>query len=368
MPSVKQKFQANALSGISPEEPIRLSTSAGEIQQLSLLEGWNWVSMYIRPISDKLDYLFPIESGFSEGDLIKSPSGQSFAELTVTPDTVAWRGKLTSVNYKNMYMMRTRDGFNTTVEGKALTDDQRTLTICKGWNAIAYLLSEPTSTRDALADYYDKATVGDLIKSRTQFAVFTENGKWEGSLQTLRPGQGYLFRRLGDGYVTMKYVKKAKTSAPLRANRASETDNPTPMENAFSNPAAASNMTMIARIENGEQTYTTLHAYIGDELVGVATPLSLEGRAGEGLYFLTIQSDRSGTLRFETEDGTILTPSPCGEARGEVLYAPDAHAGSIESPVVLMPMDNTGVYKVFEDGHIIIIRDGERFDLTGKKL
>ena len=31
-------------------------------------------------------------------------------------------------------------------------------------------------------------------------------------------------------------------------------------------------------------------------------------------------------------------------------------------------MDNTGVYKVFEDGHIIIIRDGERFDLTGKKL
>ena len=367
-PSARQKFQTNALSGISPEEPIRLSTSAGEIQQLSLLEGWNWVSMYIRPISDKLDYLFPIESGFSEGDLIKSPSGQSFAELTVTPDTVAWRGKLTSVNYKNMYMMRTRDGFNTTVEGKALTDDQRTLTICKGWNAIAYLLSEPASTRDALADYYDKATVGDLIKSRTQFAVFTENGKWEGSLQTLRPGQGYLFRRLGDGYVTMKYVKKAKTSAPLRANRASETDNPTPMENAFSNPAAASNMTMIARIENGEQTYTTLHAYIGDELVGVATPLSLEGRTGEGLYFLTIQSDRSGTLRFETEDGTILTPSPCGEARGEVLYAPDAHAGSIESPVVLMPMDNTGVYKVFEDGHIIIIRDGERFNLTGKKL
>ena len=367
-PSARQKFQANALSGISPEEPIRLSTSAGEIQQLSLLEGWNWVSMYIRPISDKLDYLFTIESGFSEGDLIKSPSGQSFAELTVTPDTAAWRGKLTSVNYKNMYMMRTRDGFNTTVEGKALTDDQRTLTICKGWNAIAYLLSEPASTRDALADYYDKATVGDLIKSRTQFAVFTENGKWEGSLQTLRPGQGYLFRRLGDGYVTMKYVKKAKTSAPLRANRASETDNPTPMENAFSNPAAASNMTMIARIENGEQTYTTLRAYIGDELVGVATPLSLGGRAGEGLYFLTIQSDRSGTLRFETEDGTILTPSPCGEARGEVLYAPDAHAGSIESPVVLMPMDNTGVYKVFEDGHIIIIRDGERFDLTGKKL
>ena len=352
-PSARQKFQANAMRGISPEEPIRLSTSAGEVQQLSFLEGWNWISWYVRPANAKLDYIFPLESGFSEGDIIKSPTSQSFAEMTVTPDSATWKGSLSTTNYKNMYMMRVRDGFNTTVEGKALNDEQRTLTIRKGWNSIAYLLSEPASTRDALADYYDKATVGDIIKSRTQFAVFTENNKWEGSLQTLRPGQGYLLRRFGEGSVTMKYVKNSSANAPDRAKAVSD------QPSAFSNPKASSNMTMICRI-NDEMSASlndangALRAYIGSELVGVATPI-------DSLYFLTIQSDMVGELRFETEDGTVLT------AEQPITYQADAHHGTLKAPIVLRPGDNHP-YKIIENNHVIIIRNNEKYDVTGKKL
>ena len=130
-------------------------------------------------------------------------------------------------------------------------------------------------------------------------------------------------------------------------------------------------MTMIARIEAGDAKMenTTLYAYIGSEQVGMATPLSLEWRVGEGLYFLTISSDAIGsTLRFELADGTVLTPSPCGEGRGEVPYEADAHYGSLTSPVVLTTNDELLTTKVFENGHIYIIRGGERYDMTGKRI
>ena len=67
-------------------------------------------------------------------------------------------------------------------------------------------------------------------------------------------------------------------------------------------------MTMIARLSTPSTPSSlttpitpTLRAFIGNELVGIATPI-------DSLYFITIQSDASGELRFETEDGTELTP------------------------------------------------------------
>ena len=50
------------------------------------------------------------------------------------------------------------------------------------------------------------------------------------------------------------------------------------------------------------------------------------------------------------------------------MYAPNAHAGSLKAPVVLRPAENTGVYKILENDHVVIIRNGERYDVTGKKL
>lgn len=80
------------------------------------------------------------------------------------------------------------------------------------------------------------------------------------------------------------------------------------------------------------------------------------------MYFLTIQSDQVGELRFEM-DGQILIPED-----GVIKYAADEHAGSIKAPVVLKPIDETGVYKMIEEDHVVIIRNGEKYDVTGKKL
>ena len=148
----------------------------------------------------------------------------------------------------------------------------------------------------------------------------------------------------------------------------------------FRNPNAATNMTMIATVEQPSalpvegQPYMAdntpiLRVYAGSELAAVAQPQLIDGKT---YYLLTIQSDNAAaTLRFETEDGTELrlineTTSQLIDLRNQ----PDAHYGSLRAPMRLVPIteDSDRVYKIIENGHVIIIRGNERYDVTGRKL
>ncbi len=178
---------------------------------------------------------------------------------------------------------------------------------------------------------------------------------------SIRPGEGYLMRRMGMGTVTMHFYDQKKQSAPKKANANANAS-------AFSNPNAASNMTMIAKIEEptaNANANAGLMAYIGDELVGVATPIIIANANAEVLYFITIQFDLPGELRFETEDGTSLQPLTVNHE--PLTYQPNAHHGSLKAPIVLKPGDNRP-YKIIENNHVIIIRNNEKYSIDDKKL
>ena len=262
-------------------------------------------------------------------------------------------------------MVYAKNGNMMRIAGDQLAPDSMHITL-RGdgrWNAMPCLLNQATTVMEALSDYYDKATPGDLLKSHDRFAYFSEDKKWEGNLTTVRPGEGYLFRRMGQGNVTVNFYDKS-AKAPKRVVSAEATNN----GSEFTNPSAATNMTMIAKVQSDNVQSTKdndqipiIKVFIGDELVGVAEPLSLQGEQEEAHYFITVQSDKSGALRFETEDGTLLT------AEQPISYASDAHAGSLKAPVMLR-MDEHRPYKIIEDNHVIIIRNNEKYSIDGKKL
>jgi hypothetical protein len=116
-------------------------------------------------------------------------------------------------------------------------------------------------------------------------------------------------------------------------------------------------------VANGEglmaYELSPLKVYVGDELAAVATPLTIDE---DTYYFLTIQCDKVGELRFEM-DGQPLQPE-----NGAIMYSTDSHAGSLKAPIMLRPADETGVYKIIENNHVVIIRNNEKYDVTGKKL
>jgi len=365
------KFAHGNVEGCGSNSPVIFTTSGTETQNISIKPGWNWVSSNLQITGEGL----PVtgQQKWHEGDIIKTPDKRLFSVYNDTAN--AFRGTLTHWDYRQMYMVFSINGNIMRLCGDKLKDDNRHVTI-KGdgqWSSLPCLLSEATPITEAMADYYDHAAPGDLVKSHDRFAVFSQDKHWVGDLTTLRPGEGYMMRRMETGDVTMSFFEK-KSNSPSRMNAAPKA------ADKFSNPQASGNMTMIAAIEGLTTDGQRLLAYVGDELVGIAEPVtytSSEKETGD-VYFLTIQNDLSGELRFTTESGTPLyaQPLPSEKKAGEVSraggvsYQVNAHYGSPESPVILTPAgkDTEDVYKIIEDDHVIIIRGGERYDVTGVKL
>ena len=151
-------------------------------------------------------------------------------------------------------------------------------------------------------------------------------------------------------------------------------------------------MTMIARLSTLDARPLTLdarlHCYVADELAGIATPQIV---AGDTLFFLTISADQPGEIRFMTSDGQELaivrasaskelstvncqlsTALPIVRGFAEIRtinYSPDSHYGTLDEPVILVPMDEQQPQKILEDGNLFILMpDGTRYSATGKKV
>ncbi len=344
-------------------DPLILTTYGSEVQMIDLEAGWNWIStnMDLTSSGGYLANCLSANEPWKEGDIIKNPNTRKFSTYSET--SAEFMGTLDKLHYSQIFMVYSQAGNRMRISGDSLPEDSMWVKV-RGdgqWSMLPCLFNRTTPISEALASYFQKAQPGDLIKAHDRFAVFSEDLRWEGNLTALRPGEGYLFRRLGLGTVVIPFYHQTTDHAPQKMQ---ETELKT--TDHFHNPAAATNMTMIAKVQGEVVPSTKVMVYIGDELVGVAEPYSIPSLSeASPLYFLTIQSDHSGTLRFETGDGEPLTMY---DAQCTMNYVPDSHHGSLEEPVILVPEAPSRVYKVIEDNHVVIIRNNEKYDVTGKKL
>lgn len=335
---------------------VVFTAGGSETQNISLHSGWNWISTNLDLSATKGDLNTCVTAAkpWSDADLIKNPNSRQFSSYDAASD--AFVGSLAGLHFSQMYMMYAAQENTLQIAGEKLSADSLSIRV-RGdgqWSPMPCLFDEPVSVTKALTSYYDYASQGDMIKAHNRFAYFSEDKKWEGDLTSLRPGEGYLFRRLGLGSKEIKFYRQS-SSAPKRsidryADRAQNTD-------LFNNPQAASNMTMIATLDDGQWTLDKgqLKVYVGGELSAIASPI-------DSLYFITIQSDRIGELRFEIAGERLMVD---GES---IRYTADSHYGTLKAPIVLRKADETGVYKILENNHVVIIRNNEKYDVTGKKL
>ena len=371
-------FAHGQVYGCGDEKTVMLTTNGNERQTITLQAGWNWTSfnLDLRLYEAKIEKIMTANEAWTEGDLIKNPATRHF--VIYSDSLKRFVGDFDYLRYIYTYMIYSKNGNTVHISGNNLPADSMYVTVQGNgqWSAMPCLLNQATTVTEALSDYYDKAMPGDLLKSHDRFAYFSEDKKWEGNLTTVRPGEGYLFRRMAQGSANIRFYNRSaqnnrKQQSPSLQGRSGEA--------TFSNPNAATNMTMIARVEKpvpvtGNPSPITV--YVGDELAAIAEPIKIlnvksQMSNGEAYYFLTIQSDNTGTLRFETEDGQELEIEPSslqGEAGGGLTYYANAHVGSLKAPVILRPTENRRPYKVIEDQQVIIIRNNEKYDVTGRKL
>ncbi len=349
-PSRAIQFKSGDVIGCGNDEPVVFTTSGSETQIIEILPGWNWVStnLDLQPETAALNQVMMAATPWKEGDLIKNPATRQFCTYSEVMD--AFMGTLSAWDYSQIYMVYAAAENQLRLNGDPLHESRKQITL-RGdgaWTAFPCLLSQGTPTAEALSDYYSYAMPGDILKGHNRFAVFSSDGRWVGDLTGLRPGEGFLFRRMGPGDVTIRLYDRAASAPSFQRERTAI--------------PSASNMTMIARLSTLD---SRLHCYVDGVLAGVATPVTVDDKT---FFFLTIQSDRQGTLRFETANGVVLQAYSGNHAPLTIQCEADSHHGSLEAPVLLEPCNAGKPYKILENQHVVIIRNNEKYDVTGKKL
>ncbi len=263
------KFANSAVLGT--DTPVRFDGSNNFIQYFNLKKGWNWVSFNVSSKQlDKMNLLLN-SMPWQNGDIVTDMS----SDTTVVYKDSLWlaSGKVKDVpiSSKKAYAIKVQEACSIPVEGTVIKDeDERTIDLKQGWNAIGYTPVTNLSVETALSDYYDYAEAGDVIKSHTEFAYFTKTGsvgRWRGSLQYMKPGEGYMLLRKGtsDASFTYPYYEQA--------NNFFEDASPSAVRKAA---AQSPNTMSVSAVVEGFETEVgdVLVAYANGEVVGEAVVLN----------------------------------------------------------------------------------------------
>ncbi len=159
-------------------------------QHLALRKGWNWISLGVEPSNPKVATVFKDVTSW-EARLKDHDTGTSYSNGTY------WAGTLKQVKVNTMYkLLLTRLEQSQDlppyiiIQGRQIKLDETPDTLKKGWNWLPFTPATTMSIGEALAGANPK--VGDQVKSQTAFAYYSRYG-WEGDLDALESGKGYLY-------------------------------------------------------------------------------------------------------------------------------------------------------------------------------
>lgn len=153
-------------------------------QTIAFAAGWNWVSLNVEVTLDDLKAAL-VEALPGTSITIKSQTEKT----TYSPANQRWSGKINNWDLSRMYKIKTATSCEITLEGASVDPSEHPITINSGANWIAYPFSTSMTVTDAFSGFVEN---GDRIKSQTKKTQFT-NGRWQGQLNTLEPGRGYIY-------------------------------------------------------------------------------------------------------------------------------------------------------------------------------
>lgn len=327
---------------------------------LGLAKGWNWTSHNLAEDTHASRF-----TGYAQSILGKQES--------YTKDEEGWTGNLNAIKAATGYKIQMSEAADITLRGP-LFDTQVPVALQEGWNWIGCPLYNTTTIEAALGDY--TPTEGDALIGIEGFTTY-EDGKWEGTLTSLSPGQAYLLK-----CGTTQSFCWNSLSQPTRRTR--RYDAPIAEDTAESlwkaDIHAYPNVTaVVAMLEINGQPATegnfTLGAFCGEECRGVAQHrngllyINVHGEGGETLSFRLIDAEgqilkleQTLTLQPETLVGNRAVPFRL-TLEGDGIQAPTS-AGARPVGVTYYQIDGQQITKpttagvflqktTYENGHVV---------------
>lgn len=331
-------FENNAVVG-SPSQPVLFTAKDYRVQNITLNEGWTWISTNIA--SDKLSDLNKLlaDGKWTSDDQVKSEQ-YGFASWTKRN---GWVGQLTEIDNDQMYLVHSLAPQNLHISGPAVDPTSHKLTIrgakedgTPRWNYISYLPSDNFTLKEALAGY--DAKEGDIVKSQTQMAMYSGNLGWIGSLTYMENGKGYMLQRQSQDDAQLQYP--SKTSVGRKAKAAMAAAKNADGTNAYF-PYSA-NMTAVVEVEGVSlQQGDRLVSYVAGEPRGYAEGITLPD--GRTIFMLAIGGDKPEAVDVTVErDGDVVAKAP-----SVISYAANSNVGTINEPMHISFLGTEGGLYVY---------------------
>ncbi len=329
-------FTTDALLGSAADPIVLKDDDDNSIWWLDLKQGWNWVTLPVKPEGKTVGQYLDGMSKWEVGDKILSINGTTKQEYTCRESKKSSRGykwdkedEIINIIPSQMYSIYSMSDKKVYLEGEP---SYAPIVVHKDWNRIGYVTYINLPISQALSDYTERAQEGDVVKSQDGFAIASRTATglvWKGTLQYMEAGKGYMLKRLADSEVEFYY--------PLyfSDNRYSGEDRS--MAPRYVNTSTT--MNIVAAVEGFDtEPGDRLVVFNGAERMAEATA------DDEQNYYLNIGSDDSsnGSLTFVIErDGetVAMTGSHIKYSPNQVLGTPAAPTAISFTALDQMPHD-----------------------------
>ena len=322
-------FEDNGILGTLSKPVIFANTTLVE-QNIPLNKGWTWVSMNVNdPNFSNLNVVTKNLRLETEDRILNGSDFDMYSKNIASP---SWSGSISSkggISTAKMYKVSLANEQSLAIKGVPVDLATWNFPIEVNWNWLPYPIARNQLTTESLA-YFD-ASDGDVIKSQNLFAIYDPKSGWNGTLQYLEDGKGYM----------LKSTKKQPFKYPIYLAKPMGIEKQggvesagvggTPIENADPNQAPmksdfkqyAQNMNAVVMLPKG---YNELFVYDDKGLLkGIASR-----KNDAELTYITIYGETPQSLNFHVGDGTAQrkTSFNVGFKGNDVL-------GTISKPVVL---------------------------------
>ena len=275
------------------------------------------------------------------------------AIASVTADGSATLGELKEMVPGNMYKIQVSSAVNFNVLGEAINVLETKATIYPKYNWIGSLSNSVLSPAEAFADLNPE--VGDWVKTRTGFSSYRGGGVWEGTLQSIVPGVGYIYYSKATDTKTFNYPRIYSTQTANSRAFGDELSTLTYYDPVDSHDYP-DNMNLIAVVKKDgqENENAEVAAFVNGECRGAVS-------CNSGYYFLTVMGEAQADTNSKVEirvhvDGDEYVVK-------EMDFISDAMYGSLEEPYVL-DIDATAIRTVEIDDE----DDDDWYTLQGLKI
>lgn len=315
-------------------------------QRVNINEGWHWFTLFAGQGDITLE---GISEGFGEVQEIRSQT-----ELLYNDPNYGFFGELKGISWLDTYKINVKTGqtINYLIPGiDNYMQDEVTKYYGPGWNWSGF----PYCFNHSVSQIFANSELADGTRIVSKNDGFTElnSGKWAGTLQTIKAGEGYLVYYPGSSNVSVILPAEGlleKVNNVPSIKRASA-------QNIWNYDASrfANNMTIIARSdEELDADRYSIGAFVAGECRG-------EGKIIDGRIFITVHGENGEKVNFKLHDN--LT----GEYRdlAERVDFADMR-GTFKSPMHLDTDGSAGIQDVISDSEID--PEAEIYTISGQRV